>query len=819
MSETTHRPLPIESLRRRCDPASLGFATTDDVAPESGIIGQDLAIEALRFGLETEAPGHNVFVRGLAGTGRMTLIQQLLQDILPFAGLAPDHVYVHDFSQPEQPRLVTLPRGDGRRFQKHVEELIDFVKKDLAQALVVDSVRARIAGLEKTARAEIESITEPFGNELTANHLALVTVQIGRASHPAIVPIHDGRPVAPEQFDELRQKGIFTDEDVKQIRAKIAEFSEQLDELNRRVFEAQSRHRDAVRQVHSEELRNAVRTFTEPMRGRFATKAVATFLRELIDDLVGRFTEGAPEDYSFTSLYAANAINVHGGEATHPIQIETRPSLVNLMGTIERDWPQSETRTPNHLQIHAGSLLRANGGYLILDARDLLTEVGAWPALVRTLRSGRLQIAPPENNMFGVASAVKPEPIDLRVKVVLVGDAWLYYQLEAMDPDFPHLFKVLADFDTDIPRDDAGIRQYSGVLARVAKSRGLLPFAASAVAFLVEHGSRIAGRQDRLTARLGRLIDIAHEAAFLAKRRGTAVVEDTDVRESIRRGRTRADLPARRFRERITSGAIRVQTRGSVVGQVNGLAVVQAGPLTFGFPSRITASIGAGTDGAISIEREAQLSGSIHTKGFHILSGLLRRLLPVDHPLAFRIALAFEQSYGGIDGDSASGAETVCLFSALAGLPARQDLAMTGAIDQLGNLQPIGAATEKIEGFFDVCNEVGLTGSQGVIIPTANVGDLMLRPQVVEACAEGRFFVHAVDSIQAAIELFLGTPAGVLNDEGRYPEGTVFAMAMERAAAYWRMVSARPRSLDAVPANADRSSAAASSKTDSSPPS
>ena len=788
--------VPPERLRRRCDPATLGFATTAEVEAVRGIVGQDLAVESLRFGLETDAPGHNVFVRGLTGTGRMSLIQQLLEEILPFCPLAPDHCYVRNFAEPEQPRVVTLPRGQGREFGKAIDDLIDFVKTDLAQILEAESVRARIAAIEKQARAAIDELTEPFNAELRQNNLALVSVQIGRTSHPAILPLHEGKPLPPEQFEELRQSGALDAAEVARLRASIAEFSTQLEDLNRKVFEAQASYREAARAVHAEELGTALHNYTASIAGRFRCEAVAVFLREVSEDLVSRFTEGRTEDADFTLAYRVNVVNAHVATTSCPILIETRPSLANLMGTIEREWPQERGSSPDHLLIRAGSLLRANGGYLILDARDLLAEIGAWSALVRTLRSGRLQIAPPEGALLGGPSAVKPEPIELNVKIILVGDSWLYYRLDGLDPDFPHLFKVLADFETEIARDSSGVARYAGVLARIAKDRGLLPFAADAVAALVEHGSRIAGRQDRLTARLGRLIDIAHEAAFLAKRHGRDATGEGDVRDAIHRGRTRADLPARRFRERITSGSVRIQTSGTEIGQVNGLAVIQAGPLTFGFPTRITASIGAGTDGTISIESEAQLSGAIHTKGFQTLGGLLRRLLPLDHPLAFRAAIAFEQSYGGIDGDSASGAETICLLSALTGLPARQDLAVTGAIDQLGNLQPIGAATQKIEGFFDVCCAVGLSGSQGVVIPSANVGDLMLRREVVEACAAGRFHVFAVDSIHAALELFLGCPAGRIEADGHYPEGTILRRAVERATAFWRMVSQRPAELD-----------------------
>ena len=404
---------------------------------------------------------------------------------------------------------------------------------------------------------------------------------------------------------------------------------------------------------------------------------------------------------------------------------------------------------------------------------------------MRTLRTGRLEITPQDFLAGGCGPSLKPEPIKVNVKVVLLGDEETYYSLDGLDPDFPHLFKVLADFDSTIPRDNSAIAKYGGVIARIVKETGHPHFERTAVAALVEHGARIAGRQDRLTTRFGRLVDIAHEAAFVAKTRKRQKVDGDDVRSAIRRTKERAGLPSKRFQDMLADGTIRVTTTGSVIGQVNGLAVSQLGPLTFGFPTRITATIGVGSAGVINIEREADLSGSIHTKGFHILRGLLRHLLRTGHPLAFDASIAFEQSYGGIDGDSASTAEICCLLSALTDIPIRQDLAITGAIDQFGNILAIGAANEKIEGFFDTCKRIGLTGSQGVIIPKSSAPDLMLRDDVVEACKSGRFRVYTVDCIHEALELLTGVVAGERDDQGSLPDDTLLGLAVIRAFEYW----------------------------------
>ena len=439
-------------------------------------------------------------------------------------------------------------------------------------------------------------------------------------------------------------------------------------------------------------------------------------------------------------------------------------------------------------------LCGADGGFLILDVNDVLMEPGAWKALMRTLRNGRLEIVPPEMGWMQPRAVLKPEAIDIRVRVILVGDALAYFQLDQLDADFSELFKVLADFDHEISRSENGVKQYASVLARLACDESLLPFHRSAVAALAEHGARIAARAEKLTANFGRIADISREASFLAGQANAETIQAEHVNDAIRRTRARASLPSRKFQQMLNSGTIIVQTDGDVVGQINGLAVIQSGPLTYGFPSRITATIGAGRAGLINIEGQAGKSGSIHTKGFHILGGLLRYLLKTEHPLAFSASLAFEQSYGGIDGDSASGAEICCLLSALTNIPIKQSFAMTGAIDQHGHIEAIGGVNEKIEGFFDACCYAGLSGGQGVIIPRANAGDLMLRIDVVEACERGEFAVHAVDRIEQALEILTDETAGERID-GIYPEGTLLRKAVDQAGEFWRRTLQSPAQL------------------------
>ncbi|MHC4126932.1 MAG: Lon protease family protein [Planctomycetota bacterium] len=787
-------PLSPEALRWRCEPESLVFSTTEEVEPAPGVIGQDAAIDALRFGLETRAAGQNVFVRGLMGTGRMTLVRRVLEELKPTSCEARDRCYVYNFAQPDRPRLISLPRGQARRFRRLVDEMADFIRDDLRRALGAERIRVRKAQIDQYAEDQVQAVVGPFEKALSEAGLALVTLPTGTVGHAVIFPLVDDKPVTPQEFELLHEQGKISDEQLNHFREQRETFEKELAEIHRQVHDIRRHHAEAVGPLLEGEARAILAEFVARIIAEFPQPEGKTFLSELIDDVVEQRLQGlgAEEQEDFTGIYRVNALLRREDGDACPIIIENTPTMTNLLGAVDREAGPMGMLRSSHMMIRAGSLLRADGGYLILEARDVLAEPGAWKVLMRTLRTGRLEIVPPEMSYPWLSPSLKPEPIDITVKVVLLGDAGLYYMLDAMDEDFANLFKVLADFDTVIPRDEEGVGHYASVLARIAADEQLPPLDRSAVAALVEHGARIAAKGGKLTARFGRVADIAREGAFIAAKAGTHGVTGDDVREAIRRTKRRAGLPSQRFRELLADGTICVETTGSAVGQINGLAVLQAGPLTFGFPARITATIGSGTAGVINIEREAALSGAIHTKGFYILGGLLRRLLQTDHPLAFDASVAFEQSYGGIDGDSASGAEICCLLSALTEVPIRQGLALTGAIDQIGHLLAIGAVNEKIEGFFDTCCDVGTTDGAGVIIPRSNAGDLMLRHDVVEACREGRFHVYAVGTVHEAIELLTGMRPGVRDERGNYPGGSVLALAVRRAHEYW-LKAAAPR--------------------------
>jgi predicted ATP-dependent protease len=776
--------LTPEQLRWICDPATLDFETTEDVDPITDVVGQDAAMEALRYGLQVRAAGQNVFVRGLEGSGRLTLLRRVLEEARLACPISPDRCAVRNFEEPDRPLLIEMPRGMAKRFRLAVEDLVDFVVEDLGPALAGDALRERREAMESAFESALKFVVEPFEQKLDSMGLALVTIQAGTAQHPAIVPVIDGEPVMPEAFDAAVQAGAISEEDRDKIIELIGTVRPELDKISTEVGRMEHDHQTKVRRLVQSEARALLAGRAARILREFETDAARDFLDGMIEDYVerrlGREKFGPAELHR---LYAVNVIVSHrDDDKSCPVIAENAPTLQNLLGGIEPEFvPEGGGLRSDHTRIRAGSLLRAHGGFLLIEARDLLEEPGAWRVLMRTLRTGMVEVVPPE--LSGTTpNPIKPEPAPVELKVILIGDPGMYYALESLDTDFGAHFKVLADFEPTLPIDDGAARMYAGVLAKIVRAKQLPPIDRTGVAMLAEYGARIAARNDQLSARFGRVVDILHEAAFLLERDGGEIVTGVYIERAIAAMRRRASSSSRRFQKAIREGTLRIETEGSKVGQINGLAVMNAGPLTYGFPSRITATVGPGDMGAINIERESELSGRIHTKGFYILGGLLRHLLRTDHPLEFAASIAFEQSYGGIDGDSASGAESVCLLSALTGVPVRQDLAMTGAIDQHGAVQAIGAATEKIEGFYEACVGMGITGTQGVIIPTANCRDLMLRRDLVEACHEGRFHVYAVDRIEDALELFMGMPCG---DHEAHGPGTIIGMAMDKVRGFW----------------------------------
>jgi ATP-dependent Lon protease len=779
-------------LRWDCAHQTLAFESTAEVDPIAGVIGQSLALEALSFGLDCEAPGQNVFVRGLTGTGRMSMVQRLLSEMGRVCKEKLDRCYVHNFVQPDRPRLISLHQGQARKLRRRLRGLAEFIDSELAEAMNSKPLQASRSALQEETQEKVRAITQPFEEELEGEGLALVQVKTSHGNQAAIFPRKDGQPIPPEEFETLVQQGKISAEESKAYHEKREAYTRRLAEMSREIGRLLRDNGQQLDDFNEQQIRRLVGDICDRIKKDFDNESLNKWLDEVLDDVIEFTLSGAREGYDPIVRYGINVLLEHLTDCS-PIVVENNPSLTNLLGTIESQFESGGQASSDYRGIRGGSLLQADNGFLVLDARDVLTEPGAWKILMRTLRTGHLEIVPPELSAPFAPVSLKPEPIPIKLRVVLLGGSGLYYQLDQLDNDFSDQFKVLADFDDVIEQGEDALLQYAGVLSRIAREEGLRHFTPCAVGALAEHGSRVAGKGGKLTTRFGRIADIAREANWVAGKADQELVRSDHVTEAVRRTKQRASLPSIRFQSYLKDGTIRIDTQGEVVGQINGLAVMSAGPLSYGFPARITATISAGHAGVIDIESRSSMSGSIHTKGFQILGGLLRHLLKPDHPLAFSASIAFEQSYGGIDGDSASGAEITCLLSALTETPIRQDLAMTGAIDQHGQIQAIGGVNEKVEGFFDICDHFGLSGSQGVLIPHSNAADLMLRPDVVEACAAGRFHVYAIKNIWQALELFTGLESGEWG-EGGYGEGTLLNLARAQARDYWEETVRGPRS-------------------------
>ena len=779
--------LQPRALRWYCNPDTFDFETTSDLEPGTEILAGPAVQEALAFGLQNRSRGANLYVRGLSGVGRLSFLEELIEQLHLRCPVKRDRCYVHNFSQPDRPRLITLPAGKAKAVKKELHAIVDFVHNKLPKLLEEGHVDSRRKAIESRMDERIDEATKGFQEELEKAGLQLVTLQAGTVTQAALFPVLDGKPLPPEELAALVHQGKLSPEERERLIQPISKFQGKLEDITNQVesirFEGSQEIEDLITRTTRRMLSRAARRITE----KYPSEALETFLQEVIEDIIENLLfekEGEFEDPTWKYSLHVLLDNAPGNEC--PVVVENHPSLGNLLGTIEQAYGQSGPRPSDYRCIRAGALLRADGGFLILDAQDILSEPGAWRVLLRTLRTQSLEITPPELSNYGQGLSLKPEAIPVQVRVVLVGGHETYYLLDLAERDFSQLFKVLVDFDPDIERSTESLKLYSLLLARLQHEADLLPLDRTAVAALCEHGARVAAHRGKLTTRMDRISDIAREADWLARQDSSKAISAEDIRLAVRRAKERAMLPSRRFQEEVLEGSLILETQGVTIGQINGLAVMTAGPLTYGFPARITASVGAGHTGLLNIEENAEMSGSLHTKGFEILRGLLRQLLPVEHPLTFYASLAFEQNYGGIDGDSASGAELCCLMSALTQVPLRQDLAFTGAIDQRGNVQAIGGVNEKIEGFYDICHARGLTGTQGVLIPQANAGDLMLRHDIVADAAKGLFHVYPVSTIQDALEILTGMPTGVLGESGHYPPGSLFARACDRAELLWR---------------------------------
>lgn len=797
----THQVLPAETLRWRPEPETFSFVSTDELEPLDGIIGQRRALEAITLGAEIGSPGYNIFVNGISGTGRLSTIEQILagvktnQEDIALCDLG----YVNNFEDPDRPAVLRLRKGQIIELRKDMREAIGHLRSSIPAMFEEDRYRkGRSKIVERFQKREKEMVGS-FEEKIKPDGFILGQRKIGpNMSQPEILPVIEGTPYSVDDLDDVIKEEKLTIEAARKINERIDELQDDLYEL---IKEGKKLAADFRRKTLDYERRHAtllVQSTLEDIKTKYKHQSVDSFIRQvrrhILEHLELFRKAGEESDEEETAIaeasvndeisiedpfhvYEINVLLDNSATEGRPIILERNPSFINIFGTIDRTRDEDGRWLSDFSSIKEGSILQADGGFLIMNAVDALSEPGVWTMLKRVLLHRKLQIQPLEHMLRYSGSptglAVKPEQIRLNVKVVLIGPSSLYQALFHAEEDFRKIFKINAQFDYAIDRDPEMLASYARFVAKLTKEEDLLPFSAGGVSAVTEFAVERAGTAGKISLRFSDIADSLRESSYWAQKSGSKIVEAEHVKEAIEKMIDRNSMWKEKIMERIEEGTLMISTDGGRVGQINGLAVYDLGQVSFGKPSRITATVSVGLEGIINIDREANLSGNIYHKGTLIITGYFNDRFAQNEPISFSASIVFEQSYGGIDGDSASSTEVYALLSALSDVPIRQDLAVTGSVNQWGEIQPIGGVNEKIEGFFDVCRQRGLTGRQGVLIPVQNVPELMLRGDVVEAVEKGEFHVYPVTTIDQGIEILTGVSAGERSREGSYPENTI----------------------------------------------
>ena len=796
------QPLRPDQLCQTCDGSQFDFETTDELEDLAEILGQERAVNAVQFGIGIRREGYNLFALGPSGTGKRTTIGQFLDQKAATEPIPSDWCYVNNFEFSYQPRALQLPPGRGVVLRKDMEKLVEELRTAIPAAFESEDYRTRRQEAQEEFKEQQEKAFGELREQARERSIALIRTPSGLA----VAPLKEGEVMSPDEFQKLPE------EERKRLEKEIADVQEQLQQTLPQARQWEREAREKVKELDRQVATFAVGGMMDEIRDTYADLAhVVDYLNAVQKDVVDNLDGFRKRDEETQAMgiplpssvaqepllrrYQVNVLVDHSESKGAPVVYESNPTYNNLIGRIEQIAQMGALLTDFNL-IKPGALHRANGGYLILDARQLLLQAYAWEGLKRAIRSRQVRIESLGQALSLISTvSLAPEPIPLDVKVVLIGDRMLYYQLYQLDPDFGELFKVEADFSEEMERTSENNLLYARLIATMARRNDLRPFDRGAVARVVEHSSRLAGDAERLSVHLLSIADLLREADYWAGVSGNGVVTGDDVQRAIDAQIHRADRVRERVQDRILRGTILIDSSGERVGQVNGLSVIGLGNFAFGQPSRITARVRIGGGKVVDIEREVELGGPIHSKGVLILSSFLGARYAAEHPLSLSASLVFEQSYGGVEGDSASMAELCALLSALAQVPVRQSFAMTGSVNQHGESQPIGGVNEKIEGFFDICKARGLTGEQGVIIPASNVQHLMLRHDVVDAVQAGQFHIYPMRTVDEALELLTGIPAGERDEEGNFSAGSVNQLVVARL----RALAEKQRAFSAPP--------------------
>ncbi len=784
--KSSYPEVPLENLRWRLDPATLPFKTTDDLNPLKEIIGQKRAVEAFKFGMGIDRQGYNVFVTGRAGTGRMSTVRKLLQEISKKDKVPDDLCYVNNFKNPEAPILLRLKGGTGLSFKKAINSFVAALKKQIPQLFESQEY----VSIKKEIMEAYEQKGKGFFKNLDAKvkeeGFALVDIQVGQIKRPEVMPLVDEKPTHIDQIEAMVEKGRFPKDEFEAMKEKYDGLRGQVEQIFLELRDLQKEIQEKVEEMDQVMFMKNASDLAAPVIKKYKAKAIKKYVENMLEEMANNLQifmpqpqaqipgmpVMAPEGDRFQP-YKVNLLVDNSEQKGPPVIIESYPNYRNVFGSIEKIVDRSGVWRTDFSKIKAGSLIKAMGGYLVINLLDAVLEPGVWQALKRALKSEKLEIQTYDPFYLFTTSGLKPEPIDIDLKVVVISDAYLYHLLLNFDEDVKKIFKVRADFDTAMDKDEDSIQQISSFIKMKTEQESLKPFDRTGVAALVEQAVRMSGRQEKISTSFPEITDYIREADFFAGQENKALVEEAHVEEAIEARKFRSSMVEDHIQEMIDRGTLMIDVEGEVVGQINGLAVYSMGDYMFGKPSRITASTSMGRAGIINIDREADMSGNTHNKGVLILGGYLRKKYAQDKPMTISASIAFEQSYGGVDGDSASSTEIYALLSSLTEVPVKQYIGVTGSVNQNGEVQAIGGVNEKIEGFFDCCSKMGAANNQGVMIPQSNVKDLMLRKDVVEAVKKDRFHVYPVKTIDEGIEILTGKKAGERNAKGTYPKGSI----------------------------------------------
>jgi lon-related putative ATP-dependent protease len=778
--------LSVDELFKCCDPGIFVFNTTDDLPSFSGTIGQERALDALDFGLSLESTGFNIFLLGENGTGRMTTIKSILTDKASSESVPPDWCYVYNFRDPDASIAISLEPGEAVLFQKDMEELIKTLKVEIPKVFESKEYEKQKNKITEDAQKKQREIFSSLEEEAEAKGFSVRKTVSGLI----IIPVKKtGEPLTEEEYESTDEK----------TRKKIDEIGKSLQEkLNdavRVIREAEKSVKEQIAKLEKEAALSAVGHLIDELKAKYERyEKIISYLYEVKESILESLDEFKVQEEQAPALpfmrlpkteptftrYAVNVLVNNKDCKGAPCIFESNPTYFNLFGRIEHKFQYGVAIT-DFSMIKGGSLHKANGGYIVIDALDLLRNIFAYDALKRAIHNKEVKIEDVWEQYRAVSTTtLKPEAIPLDVKVILVGNPRLYYLLYNVDEEYRELFKVKADFDSRMNRTDENMHKYASFVAKRCKEESLLPFDRTGVAKVVEVGSRLAEQQNKLTSRFSEVADIIREASYWASKSKSKIVTEDHVQKAVDERIYRTNRIEERLREMILEGTLIVDTEGDKVGQVNGLAVLDLGDYSFGKPSRITAKTYAGKAGVVNIERETKMSGKIHEKAILILSNYLGSKYATKKPISLSASLTFEQLYEMIEGDSATCAELYALLSSIANVPLKQSIAVTGSMDQNGDVQPVGGINEKIEGFFDLCKFRTLTGNQGVIIPRRNIRHLMIKKDVIGAVKEGKFSIYPIDRVEEGLEILTGLPAGVLKEDGTYPEGTINYLVVKR---------------------------------------